>query len=120
MRAMFTSMFPSQVLNNIDLYKTSVDTEILTNRPEYFSAPKLLPSWRLRHNVVAVGPSSSASYEKDEHVHRLVWEHRHYMQRAFETGAQLGAALLTPTLLTPDTRHHSCRPARQLLDVHLH
>jgi hypothetical protein len=96
MRAMFMSMFPSQVLNNIDLYETSVDTEILTNHPQYLTAPKLLPSWRLRHNVAVVGPGSSASYEKDEHAHRLVWEHRHYMQRAFETGAQLSATLLAP------------------------
>jgi hypothetical protein len=73
-----------QVLNNIDLYETSVDTEVLTQHPQYLT--KVLPSWRLQHNVVAVGPTT-ATYEADGEPFRLVWEHRFYAGRAFNSGA---------------------------------
>jgi hypothetical protein len=73
--------FLAQVLNNIDLYQTSVDTEVLTDRPPYLA--RVLPSWRIQHGVVIVGPTS-ASYESDEHQYRLVWEHRFYLKRAFD------------------------------------
>jgi hypothetical protein len=71
------------VLNNIDLYETSVTTEVLTTHPHYLT--NVLPSWRLKHNVVAVAPTSE-SYETDKNEYRLVWEHRFYLQRAFGSG----------------------------------
>jgi hypothetical protein len=81
---LFGSHSRLQVLNNIDMYETSVDTEVLTQHPQYLT--KLLPSWRLQHNVEAVGPTT-ATYEADRSSFRLVWEHRFYAGRAFNSGA---------------------------------
>jgi hypothetical protein len=72
-----------QVLNNIDQYETSVDTEVLTQHPQYLT--KVLPSWRLQHSVVAVGPATE-SYTTDSSPFRLIWEHRFYMRHAFNSG----------------------------------